>query len=78
MRAGGHIEQTEREAKLSAEADFEVPNLGDLIPGLVAVAGPDRELHATYFDTGDLRLARRGSRCAVASATATRAAVSGR
>ncbi len=60
MKARGHIEQTEREAKLSVEADFEVPNLSDLVPGLVAVAGPDRELHATYFDTGDLRLAQRG------------------
>ncbi|WP_067490594.1 CYTH and CHAD domain-containing protein [Actinomadura hibisca] len=50
----------EIEQKYDAAADFAVPDLSGL-PG-VATVGPPRvhELHATYFDTADLRLAAGG------------------
>ncbi|MFC7730777.1 CYTH and CHAD domain-containing protein [Actinomadura keratinilytica] len=53
-------EQVEIERKYDADTDFTLPELSDL-PGVAAV-GPARShhLHATYFDTDDLRLAARG------------------
>ncbi|MGI5166433.1 CHAD domain-containing protein [Spirillospora sp. CA-253888] len=50
----------EIEQKYDAAADYEVPDLSGL-PGVASV-GPARvhELHATYFDTADLRLAAHG------------------
>ena len=50
----------EREAKLSAAADFELPDVGDLMPGVIAKAQPELRLDAVYYDTSDLRLARFG------------------
>lgn len=51
---------TEREAKLSAPADFALPDLGELLPGVFVKALPELDLDAVYFDTADLRLARFG------------------
>ncbi len=50
----------EREAKLSAAADFELPDVGGLMPGVIAKAQPELRLDAVYYDTSDLRLARFG------------------
>src|SRR4051794_10932641 len=58
MRAEGHQSQMEREAKLAAGAEFELPDLTGVAPGLIPVSRPSRVLHATYYDTHDLRLAR--------------------
>ncbi|MFD0905089.1 CYTH and CHAD domain-containing protein [Actinomadura sediminis] len=50
----------EIEQKYDAEAGFVLPPLDDL-PGVSAAAEPRvHELHATYFDTADLRLAAHG------------------
>ncbi|WP_158079323.1 CYTH domain-containing protein [Actinomadura sp. CNU-125] len=50
----------EIEQKYDAEAGFVLPPLDDL-PGVSAAAAPRvHELHATYFDTADLRLAAHG------------------
>ncbi|QFG23518.1 CYTH and CHAD domain-containing protein [Actinomadura sp. WMMB 499] len=50
----------EIEQKYDAEAEFELPPLDDL-PGVSQAAPPRvQELHATYFDTADLRLASLG------------------
>ncbi|MEU8342031.1 CYTH and CHAD domain-containing protein [Spirillospora sp. NPDC048832] len=47
----------EIEQKYDAAADFVLPDLAGL-PGVAALGEPEvRELHATYFDTADLRLA---------------------
>lgn len=59
-RATACFEQTEREVKLSADADFELPDLDGIAPGLCAAASGERQLHATYYDTDDLRLIRAG------------------
>lgn len=48
----------EREVKLDADVDFVVPALD--VPKLSVVRRPTRSLHATYWDTDDLRLARWG------------------
>jgi CHAD domain-containing protein len=50
----------EREVKLSAAPAFHVPDLSGLAEGVAA--GPEREARqeTTYYDTGDLRLARWG------------------
>ncbi|HZP51228.1 CYTH and CHAD domain-containing protein [Actinocrinis sp.] len=52
--------RTEREAKLRAPADFTLPDLGDLMPGVIGKALPEQDLDAVYYDTADLRLARFG------------------
>ena len=47
----------EIEQKYDAAADFVLPDLAGL-PGVAALGEPEvQELHATYFDTADLRLA---------------------
>ena len=50
----------EREVKLSAAPAFRLPDLSGLADGVAA--GPEREVRqeTTYYDTGDLRLARWG------------------
>ena len=50
----------EREAKLAAWAGFHLPELDGAVDGASAVPLPDRQLDATYYDTGDLRLIRWG------------------
>jgi CHAD domain-containing protein len=50
----------EREAKLGAGPAFALPDLNGVIDGLTATALPQRSLDAVYYDTPDLRLARRG------------------
>jgi CHAD domain-containing protein len=52
--------QLEIEQKYDARADFVLPELGGL-PGVASAAEPEVfELHASYFDTADLRLAAHG------------------
>src|SRR5581483_2411986 len=53
--------RTEREAKLRAPADFTLPDLGDLMPGVIGKALPEQDLDAVYYDTADLRLAGSGT-----------------
>ena len=50
----------EREVKLDADPDFQLPDLSDLSPGVVVETRQVRQLDAVYFDTADLRLARAG------------------
>ena len=50
----------EREAKLGAGPAFALPDLDGVIDGVTATALPQRHLDAAYYDTPDLRLARRG------------------
>ena len=50
----------EREAKLGAGPAFVLPDLDGVIDGVTATALPQRNLDAVYYDTPDLRLARRG------------------
>ena len=50
----------EREAKLVAPADLELPDLSGLVAGAITVSMPVRQLDAVYYDTADLRLARSG------------------
>ncbi|MCA1692845.1 MAG: CYTH domain-containing protein, partial [Actinobacteria bacterium] len=50
----------EREVKLSAGADFELPDLHGLADGVIPVPLETRDLDAVYFDTADFRLARWG------------------
>ncbi len=52
--------RTEREAKLRAPAQFALPDLGELLPGVFTKALPELDLDAIYYDTTDLRLARFG------------------
>jgi CHAD domain-containing protein len=51
----------ENEVKLGVPPAFRLPPLDDVCPGVTAVARPDLVLHATYFDTSDLRLTRAGA-----------------
>jgi inorganic triphosphatase YgiF len=51
---------TERELKLAAWPEFVLPDLDSVVLGGSAGAPTTRELNATYFDTPDLRLLRRG------------------
>jgi CHAD domain-containing protein len=55
------VSPSEREIKLAVPAEFTLPPLTD--PGGDVFAAPTEtlELHATYFDTADLRLARVGA-----------------
>lgn len=50
----------EREVKLLARSDFELPDLSGVLPGANARMLPPRHLRALYWDTADLRLARAG------------------
>ena len=50
----------EREVKLAAWGGFVLPGLDDLMPDLGVEALRVKKLDATYYDTGDLRLARAG------------------
>jgi CHAD domain-containing protein len=50
----------ERESKLVAPVGFGLPDLTGVVPGATAVGLPETILDATYYDTGDLRLARAG------------------
>jgi inorganic triphosphatase YgiF len=50
----------EREVKLSASTEFELPDLGGLGDRVVAVPRGDERLSTVYFDSDDLRLARWG------------------
>jgi CHAD domain-containing protein len=57
MTVSGHIEL---ERKYDADADFAIPDLRE-VPGCARVGDPEAHtLHASYFDTDDLRLAVRG------------------
>jgi CHAD domain-containing protein len=52
--------QLEIEQKYDARADFVLPELGGL-PGVASAGEPEAfDLHASYFDTADLRLAAHG------------------
>lgn len=54
------VKHLEIERKYDAAADFGLPDLSGL-PGVASIAGPRTHgLHATYFDTADLRLAAHG------------------
>ncbi|HEV2068642.1 MAG TPA: CYTH domain-containing protein, partial [Acidimicrobiales bacterium] len=57
---GAASDQMEREVKLGVWPGFRLPELDGVLDGLVAVAGADVRLDATYHDTADLRLARSG------------------
>lgn len=50
----------EREVKLAAGDGFALPALDDLVAGLAVEPLATKTLDATYYDTGDLRLARLG------------------
>lgn len=50
----------EREAKLVAPIDLPLPDFDGVVKGTTATPLPVRRLDATYYDTGDLRLARWG------------------
>jgi inorganic triphosphatase YgiF len=50
----------EREAKLVAPADFEMPKLDGLVDGIAAAPLVRRQLDATYYDSADFLLARSG------------------
>lgn len=51
---------TERELKLEADERFVLPDLGDAVPGGRVDDRGEVELDATYYDTQDRRLLRRG------------------
>lgn len=57
MTPADHLE---RELKLGAWPEFAMPDLGDMYPGVRPGEPVRRDLDATYFDTADLRLLRRG------------------
>jgi CHAD domain-containing protein len=50
----------EREAKLAASPDFQLPALDGLLQGARAVPAEAMRMETTYYDTPDLRLARWG------------------
>jgi CHAD domain-containing protein len=51
---------TEREVKLAAWPGFALPQLDDVVPGVVTGEQRERQLDAVYWDTTDLRLVRKG------------------
>jgi CHAD domain-containing protein len=55
---GGAVET---ELKLGARPGFELPDLTGVAPGVTVVDLPTLDLDATYVDTADLRLVRRGA-----------------
>ena len=58
--SGPRSDNLERERKLAGWAGFELPDLGEVIDGVIAVVLPEQHLEATYYDAADLRLARSG------------------
>ncbi len=50
----------EREIKLEAAPDLQLPDLTGVAPGVTVAAEPALDLDATYVDTADLRLVRNG------------------
>ncbi|QUQ64083.1 CYTH and CHAD domain-containing protein [Kutzneria sp. CA-103260] len=50
----------ERESKLGAPPEFQLPDLTGVVDGAVAEPAPQRTLFAHYYDSADLRLARAG------------------
>ncbi len=56
----GSRSQIEREVKLGAWPGFRLPDLDDVADGLHVATVDECQLHATYYDTPDLRLARSG------------------
>lgn len=50
----------EREFKFDVSTSFAMPRLDEPIQGVHAAPPVTKDLHATYFDTSDLRLARNG------------------
>src|ERR1700682_5464702 len=58
--AGSRSGLREREAKMSAWADFALPDMSGVLDGVVASPLPDANLTAVYWDTADLRLVRSG------------------
>jgi CHAD domain-containing protein len=50
----------EREIKLMAPEDFDVPDFDGIVAGVVAMPPIEQSLETTYYDTADLRLARSG------------------
>ncbi len=57
----GHSGHEERELKFTPPPEFEAAVLADVDPDLSADEPETRRLHAVYFDTADLRLARAGA-----------------
>jgi CHAD domain-containing protein len=57
--AGVAMQQLEQEVKLDIGADWSLPDLSGVLPGVRAHPMPDLALETTYFDTDDFRLARR-------------------
>ena len=57
--AGVAMQQLEQEVKLDIGPDWSLPDLSGVLPGVRAHPMPDLALETTYFDTPDLRLARR-------------------
>jgi CHAD domain-containing protein len=53
------MQQLEQEVKLEIGTDWSLPDLSGVLPGVRAHPMPDLALETTYFDTADLRLARR-------------------
>jgi len=53
------MQQLEQEVKLDIGTDWSLPDLSGVLPGVRAHPMPDLALETTYFDTPDLRLARR-------------------
>ena len=53
------MQQLEQEVKLEIGTDWSLPDLSGVLPGVRAHPMPDLALETTYFDTPDLRLARR-------------------
>jgi CHAD domain-containing protein len=53
------LQQLEQEVKLDIGTDWSLPDLSGVLPGVRAHPMPDLALETTYFDTADLRLARR-------------------
>jgi CHAD domain-containing protein len=52
------VQQLERELKLDVGEGWSFPDLTGVLPGVRAVRLPTLDLLTTYYDTGDLRLAR--------------------
>ena len=50
----------EREVKLSAGEEFQLPELGGLLDGVIAAPRTEQRLSTVYFDSDDFRLARWG------------------
>jgi CHAD domain-containing protein len=57
----GKPEPEERELKFTPPPEFDAGALAELDPALSADEPETRHLHATYYDTADLRLARAGA-----------------